>query len=314
MKKTLLLLLPVLGAALTGCPSNSLKTAGTADGKPDILHAALDTAVAPGDDFFTYANGTWLKNNPIPASESSMGIGKKVQDEVYGRLRQTSIEAADAKAAAGSNQQKIGDFWAVGMDSVKADQLGATPLKAELDRIAAMKTVAEVPGVIAHEIPLGVRALIGPGVAQDAKNSEHMALYLNQGGLGLPNRDYYFNTDARTKNIRAEYLKHVANTFALLGQDAATATANATRVMALETSLAKSSRKLEALRDPYANYHKMSLPQLDKLTPGLNWKTWLGQMGVATLDSVIVGQPEFYQNAGQLLKTKPLDDWKAYLS
>ncbi|MCI1188121.1 M13 family metallopeptidase [Hymenobacter sp. DH14] len=313
MKKHFLLL-PVLGAALAGCPANSLKTAGSADGKPDILRAALDTTVAPGDDFFSYANGTWIKNNPIPASESNMGIGKKVQDEVYARLRQTSIEAADAKAAAGSNQQKIGDFWAVGMDSVKADKLGATPLKAELDRIAAMKTAADVPGVIAHEIPLGVRALIGPRVGQDDKNSDKMVLYLRQSGLGLPNRDYYFNTDTRTKNIRAEYLKHVANTFKLLGQDEATAKTNADKVMALETALAKSSRKLEALRDPYANYHKMSIAQLNKLTPGIEWKSWLAQMEFTNVDTVIVGQPEFYQTVGQLLKTKPVADWKAYLT
>ena len=314
MKKTLFLL-PLLAAALTGCPSNSLKTASSANGKPDLLYAALDTTVAPGDDFFSYANGTWIKNNPIPASESNMGIGKKVQDEVYARLRQTSIEAAGAQdATPGSNQQKIGDFWAVGLDSVKADQLGATPLKAELDRIASMKTVAEVPGVIAHEIPLGVNALIGPRVSQDDKNSDKMALYLRQAGLGLPNRDYYFNTDSRTKNIRAEYLKHVANMFRLLGQNAATAQANAARVMALETTLAKSSRKLEALRDPYANYHKLSIAQLDKLTPGLDWKTWLDQMEFKNVDTVIVGQPEFYQTVGQLLKTAPLDDWKAYLT
>ncbi|MDO7847912.1 M13 family metallopeptidase [Hymenobacter sp. M29] len=312
MKKTLFLL-PLLAAFVTGCPSNSLKTADS-EAKPDLLYAALDTTVAPGDDFFSYANGTWIKNNPIPASESNMGIGRKVQDEVYARLRQTSEEAAKANAAAGSNQQKIGDFWAVGMDSVKADQLGAAPIQPELDRIAALKSVAEVPGVIAHEIPLGVRALIGPRVGQDDKNSDKMVLYLRQSGLGLPNRDYYFNTDTRTKNIRAEYLKHVANTFKLLGQDSTTAKANAARVMALETSLAKSSRKLEALRDPYANYHKMSIAQLDKLTPGLDWKTWFGQMGVPNADTVIVGQPEFYQTAGQLLKTKPLEDWKAYLT
>ena len=314
MKKRFLLLLPVLGAALAGCPANSLKTANSTDGQPDILHAALDTTVAPGDDFFAYANGTWLKNNPIPASESNMGIGKKVQDEVYARLRQTSIEAADAKAAAGSNQQKIGDFWAVAIDSVKADKLGTAPLKAELDRIAAMQSVADVPGVVAHEMRLGVRALIGPGVYQDAKKSDQMALYLNQGGLGLPNRDYYFNTDSRTKNIRAEYLKHVANTFKLLGQDAAAAQTNAAKVMALETTLAKSSRKLEALRDPYANYHKMPIAQLDKLTPGVSWKSWLGELGGTNVDTVIVGQPEFYQTVGQLLKTQPLAAWQAYLT
>ncbi|WP_201985927.1 M13 family metallopeptidase [Hymenobacter rubidus] len=312
MKKPLLLL-PLLAIAVTGCPSNSLKTANSGT-KPDLLHAALDTTVAPGDDFFTYANGTWLKNHPIPASESRWGIGQEVQNEVYARLRQTSIEAAAANAAAGSNQQKIGDFWAVGLDSAKADKLGYEPIKSELDRIAAMKTGAEVPGVIAHEIPLGVNALIGPRVSQDDKNSDKMALYLRQAGLGLPNRDYYFNTDSRTKNIRAEYLKHVANTFKLLGQDSSTAQTSAAQVMALETTLAKSSRKLEALRDPYANYHKMSIAQLDKLTPGINWKTWLGQLDFQQADTVIVGQPEFYQTVGQLLKSKPLADWKAYLA
>jgi len=307
-----LLLLPLLAAGAASCSSNSSNN-GT-DGKPDILHAALDTTVAPGDDFFSYANGTWIKNNPIPASESNMGIGKKVQDEVYARLRETSVEAAKANAAAGSNQQKIGDFWAVGMDSVKADKLGAAPLKPELDRIAAIKSVADVQAAIAREIPLGVRALIGPGVGQDDKNSDKMALYLRQSGLGLPNRDYYFNTDTRTKNIRAEYLKHVANTLKLLGQDEATAKANADKVMALETALAKSSRKLEALRDPYANYHKMGIAQLNKLTPGIEWKSWLAQMEFTKVDTVIVGQPEFYQTAAQLLKTKPVEDWQAYLS
>jgi putative endopeptidase len=313
MKKHLLLL-PLLAAAVTGCPSNSLKTADTAADKPDLLYAALDTTVAPGDDFFAYANGTWLKNNPIPASESSMGIGKKVQDEIYARLRQTSEEAAKANAPTGSNQQKIGDFWAMGMDSVKADKLGAAPIQPELDRIAALKTVAEVQAEIARLVPLGTDALLEVTVEQDDKNSDKMAVHLWQAGLGLPNRDYYFNADSRTKNIRAEYVKHVAKTFRLLGQDSAAAQANAARVMALETTLAKSSRKLEALRDPYANYHKMTIAQFDKLTPGLNWKTWFAQLGAPALDSVIVGQPEFYQTAGQLLQTKPLDDWKAYLT
>ncbi|MBF9235800.1 M13 family metallopeptidase [Hymenobacter sp. BT683] len=312
MKKHLFLL-PLLAAAVSGCPSNTLKTAESGE-KPDLLHAALDTTVAPGDDFFQYANGTWLKNHPIPSSESSWGIGREVQNEVYARLRQTSLEAAKSNAAAGSNQQKIGDFWAVGIDSVKADQLSAAPIKPELDRIAAMKSVAEVPAVSARLIPLGVNALIGPGVEQDAKRSDQMALYLWQAGLGLPNRDYYFNTDARTKNIRREYLRHVAATFRLLGQDSVAAQANTQRVMALETALAKSSRKLEDLRDPYKNYNKMSIAQLNKLTPGVDWNAWLTQLEVKTVDSVIVGQPEFYQTVGRLLKTAPLADWQAYLS
>jgi putative endopeptidase len=307
-----LLALPLLAALATAC--NSSSSSGSAGKQPDLLRAALDTTVAPGDDFFSYANGTWIKDHPIPASESNSGIGIEVQKEVYNRLRETSVEASKANAAAGSNQQKIGDFWAVGIDSAKADKLGYTPIKPELDRIAALKTPADVQAEIARLIPLGVDALIGPNVQQDAKNSDKMALYLLQAGLGLPNRDYYVNTDTRTKNIRRAYVRHLANTFKLLGQDSAAANAKAARVMALETTLAKSSRKLEALRDPYANYHKMSVAQLDKLTPGLDWKTWLAQLGHPQLDSVIVGQPEFYQTVNKLLKTTPLADWQAYLS
>ena len=184
-----------------------------------------------------------------------------MQKEIYGRLRETSIAAAKASAVAGSNQQKIGDFWAVGIDSVKANQLGYTPIQAELSQIAALKSAAQVPQEVARLIPLGVRALIGPRVSQDDKNSDKMALYLYQGGLGLPNRDYYFNADNRTKGIRRAYVRHVANTFKLLGQDSTAANANAGRVMALETDLAKSSRKLEALRDPYK---KRLVPELGK--------------------------------------------------
>ena len=308
------LYLPLLAALAAACHSSSTSSSASAGKQPDLLRAALDTTVAPGDDFFSYANGTWIKNHPIPASESNSGIGIEVQKEIYARLRATSVEAAKANAAAGSNQQKIGDFWAVGIDSVKADKLGYTPIKPELDRIAAIKTAADVPAVIAHEIRLGVRALIGPRVNQDEKNSDKMALYFYQSGLGLPNRDYYFNTDNRTKGIRRAYVRHVASMFKLLGQDSTTANASAAKVMALETTLAKSSRKLADLRDPYKNYHKMTLAQLDKLTPGISWKSWLGQLGVTNIDSVIVGQPEFYQAVGQLLKTKSVDDWKAYLS
>ncbi|WP_262386125.1 M13 family metallopeptidase [Hymenobacter sp. BT491] len=304
-----LLMSALWAAALAGCQPNG--KSGAAQG--DLLQANLDTTVRPGDDFFTYANGAWLKKHPIPASESSWGIGKEVQNEIYARLRAINEEAAKANAAAGTNQQKIGDFWATGMDSVKADKQGIIPLKPELDRIAAMRTSQDVQDEIARLKPLGVNALIGPFVAQDAKNSDKMALQLWQTGLGLPNRDYYFNKDTRTANIRKEYGKHVAKMFQLMGQDSVTAKASSARVVKLETTLAGSSRKLEALRDPYANYNKMAVNDLDKLTPGLDWKTWLGKMNLAKADTVIVGQPEFYKTAGQLLKTAAIDDWKAYL-
>ena len=301
-------LLAALGAACQSGPSTS------GAGKPDVLQAALDTTVAPGDDFFAYANGTWLQHHPIPASESSWGIGREVQNGVYAQLRSISQQAAGAQAAAGSAQQKIGDFWAVGLDSARADKLGAQPIQQELARIAALKLVGDVPGEIARLLPLGVNALVSVEVAQDDKNSAKMAVHLWQDGIGLPNRDYYFNTDARTRRIRAQYVRHVAATFRLLGQDSVVASANAARVMKLETTLARSSRKLEALRDPYANYHKLSVTQLGQLAPAISWPGWLRGLLLQQVDTVIVGQPEFYQTASRLLQTAPLADWQAYLS
>jgi len=322
-----LLVLLALGSCQPGSKSGA--------SQPDLLRANLDTTVRPGDDFFRYANGGWLKKHPIPASESSWSIGKEVQNEVYARLRALNEAAAKAQAAPGTSQQKIGDFWATGMDSATIDKQaavwraipaqprrmdsatidkqGLTPLKPELDRLAALRTPADVQAAISRLIPLGVNALIGPFVAQDAKNSEKMAPYLWQAGLGLPNRDYYFNKDKRTSGIRKEYGRHVARMFQLMGQDSGQAQANSGRVMRLETALAGSSRKLEALRDPYANYNKMAVVDLGQLTPGLDWKAWLAQMEFTTVDSVIVGQPEFYKQAGRLLKTASVDDWKAYL-
>ncbi|NVO30899.1 M13 family metallopeptidase [Hymenobacter lapidiphilus] len=304
-----LLLAPLLGLAVAACGPND--KAGAA--KPDLLSANLDTTVRPGDDFYNYANGTWFRQHPIPASESNWGIGKEVQNEIYGRLRKLNEDAAKATAAPGSTEQKIGDFWATGMDSATVNKQGLAPLQAELTRIRNISTVTGVQAAIARLQQLGVNALLGGYVQQDAKNSDKMALYLWQAGLGLPNRDYYFNKDARTANIRKEYEKHLGTMFGLLGQDAATAQASTKRVLALETRLAGASRKLEALRDPYANYNKMSLAQLDALTPGLNWKPWLAEMSFAKVDTVIVGQPEFYQEASRLLRTAPLADWQAYL-
>ncbi|MDF7814453.1 M13 family metallopeptidase [Hymenobacter sp. YC55] len=304
-----LLAAPALLLALASCQSGNKSNSG----QPDLIQANLDTTVRPGDDFFKYANGTWLKKHPIPASESSWSIGQEVQDEVYARLRALNEEATKAKAAAGTTQQKIGDFWATGMDSVTADKQGIAPLKPELDRLAALRTPADVQAAIARLIPLNVNALIGPFVSQDNKNSEKMALYLYQAGLGLPNRDYYFNKDKRTANIRKEYGGHVAKMLELMGEDAATAQRHSAQLVKLETALAGSSRKLEALRDPYANYNKMAVADLNKLTPGLDWKPWLAQMELGKVDSVIVGQPEFYREAGRLLRTTPIEDWKAYL-
>ena len=302
--------LPLLLVALASCQSTGQSDASA---QPDLLQANLDTTVRPGDDFFRYANGAWLQKHPIPASESSWSIGKEVQNEVYARLRKINEDAAHDKGAASGNQQKIGDFWATGMDSVAADRQGLAPLRPELVRIDAVQSVPALLAEIARLRMLGVTTPLGSYVAQDDKNSEKMQLQLHQTGLGLPNRDYYFNRDARTANIRREYGRHVANMLRLLGQDSTAARAGSSRIVRLETALAQSSKKLEALRDPYANYHKLSVAQLDKLTPGLRWRSWLTQLDAAKVDTVIVGQPAYYQTVGQLLQKTPLADWRDYL-
>ncbi|WP_337042136.1 M13 family metallopeptidase [Emticicia sp. 17c] len=297
------------GFWLVSCQSGSKESS-----QRDILAEVVDTTVSPKDDFFKYAVGTWLKNNPIPASESAWGIGSLVQDETYKRLRTISEESAKGSTSAGSSEQKIGDFWFTGMDSVSIEKQGINPIKADLDRIAAIKDINGVLNEVALQHTYGIGTLFGAYIFQDEKNSEEQALHLYQGGLGLPDRDYYFNTDTRTANIRKEYKAHLQRMFKLLGNDEATATQNAEKVYALEEKLAKNSRKIEALRDPYKNYNKMDLAALEKLAPSMKFKDLFTAMQTPQVKSAIVGQPEFYTAVENLLKTTPIDTWKAYLN
>lgn len=301
------LLSAVLLGGLTACQNNN-----TQPPRPDVVAANMDTTVKPGDDFFLYANGGWIKNNPIPDEESRWGIGNMVNEELYKRVL-TINEKAVADATAGGNSKKLADFWLSAMDTIAIEQAGIKPLQPELDKIDALQDIPSLMQLIADWERKGISPAFSAFIFQDAKNSEQMALYLYQGGLGLPNRDYYFNTDARTTTIRNEYVKHLAKMFQLLGEDSGTAAQNATTVMTLETRLAKASRKLEALRDPYANYNKFAVTDLKKLTPAVDWKTWANNIGADKVDSVIVGQPEFYKELQAVLTTVSLNDWKTYL-
>ncbi len=308
MKYTLLFAGAV--ALLASCTSSSEKKQPARD----VLAENLDTTINPADDFFKYANGGWIKKNPIPESERSYGIAKLVMNETYDRMLKLSKDAAaDTKAGKGSSTQKIGDFYFTGMDSATCDAQGYTKLQPEFDLISNIKDKNGVLSVIAHQQMIGCNPLYGMGIYQDEKKSDQYALHLQQGGIGLPNRDYYFNNDARTKNIRTEYVKHVANMFKLLGDDENTSAKHADAIMKLETNLAKASRKLEDLRDPYANYHKMNMAELNKLNPSMNFHEMFAAMNIKNVDSVIVGQPEFYKEVENSLKTVSVDDWKTYL-
>jgi putative endopeptidase len=310
MKKIIVLALGLFYVALnSGCSH----TPNPGPDK-DVVFKNLDTTANPGTDFFAYANGGWIKKNPIPAAYSAWGISNLVNEEIRNQLRKISEDALNEHAAKGSNSQKIGDFYASGMDSIKIEQQGLSPLKAEFDAIDQLKDVKSVLATIAHLHTIGVGTFISPGIYQDAKKSDRMALHLWQGGLGLPNRDYYFNTDKKTSDIRKDYAEtHLPTMLQLSGLTDIDAKKAAKAVFAIEKDLASKSRKLEDLRDPYANYNKLSINQLHALTPAIDWAIVFEKMELKKVDSVIVGQPEFYQEVNTLLKKYTLNDWKAYL-
>ena len=280
----------------------------------DFLFQYIDSTVKPGDDFFKFATGTWMKNNPIPSSERRWGIANLVRNDIYDKLLNLSNEAAaDGKAADGSNAQKIGAFWSTGMDSSIIEAQGLLPLKAQFDKIDGIKTKQDVLNVMAEFQIYAGSPLFSAAIYQDEMNSNKYALHFYQGGIGLPQRDYYFNTDERTSNIRKEYKDHLTKMFQLLGDDSKKAAANSQTVYKMEEDLARASRKLEDLRDPYANYNKMSVSDFNKITPSINWSQMMTAMRISGIDTVIVGQPEFYKQVEKSLSTVSVDDWKTYL-
>ena len=281
--------------------------------KEDILRAHIDTSVMPGEDFFSYANGTWIKNNPIPADETAYGIGELVQKELYAKLRKINDDAL-AKAEKSGPGQQIGDFWFSAMDTIGIEKNGVEPLRDELNKIAAMKSREDIMMQAVHMHSYGANVFFDEGVSQDPKRSDVEAYNMDQGGLGLPNRDYYFNTDERTKKIRDMYPGFIAKVFMLMGADNAQANAKAQAIVTLETDLAKSSRKLEDLRDPYKNYNKYAISNLKTMSPGIDWPKYLAEIGVKHVDSVIVGQPEFYKELDKVIATADMQTLKDYMT
>ena len=279
----------------------------------DVVGKNIDKTAKPGDDFFKYANGGWIKQNPIPAAYSQWGIGNLVQEDVWAKLKTISENAVIQNKTLDkveNNTRKIANFYATAMDTVLIEKVKLNPIYIELATIDGIKDVAGLLKAITYFHSIGIPTGFDLGVYQDMKNSEVNALYLSQGGLGLPNRDYYFNKDARTVKIVKDYkTKHMPNMLEFINPKYLT---GATAIFDLEKRLASKSRKLEDLRDPYANYNKMSVADLNKLTPNINWNNIFEQLNIKT-DSVIVGQPEFFTQLNKIVKTIPLSNWKNYL-
>ncbi len=302
--KSRLLIACAIWMSVTACKNDTQKS--------DFLVANIDSATNPATDFFQFANGKWIQNNPVPADESAWGIGNLVKEEIYVRLKNINEKAIADNSPKGTIAQKIADFWKSGMDTISINKLGLQPLNPQLQAITQIKSVDDIILLAADFHRKGIPVMFTDYVAQDDKNSEQMAYLLVQGGLGMPNRDYYFNVDAKSNAARIAYQQYLIKTFIQLGNNPTTAATCSHEVYSLETKLATASRKLADLRDPYKNYHKMNMEGLKKTAPSILWNTYLQGIGITHIDSLIVGQPEFFANLSKVLTTTSLDDWKNY--
>ncbi|HEV7781616.1 MAG TPA: M13 family metallopeptidase [Chitinophagaceae bacterium] len=307
------LALSALVFSASSCKNKDKTSSGTSPDKPDALAVNLDSTISPAEDFFQYANGGWIKNNPIPGEQSAWGIGNLVIEENLKRLREISEKAATSNAAKGSSEQKIGDFWTMAMDSAKIEADGLKPLQPMLDKVNAISDIKSLVATVAELKKAGSSTLFSDFVTQDDKNSEVMTYKLWQGGIGLPEREYYFKKDSATANIRAAYVKYITDMLTMAGDDPAAAATAAKNILVLETKLATSSRKLADLRDSYKNYNKMAIADLGKMNGSVDWNNFLSVTGVKSIDSVIVGQPEFFTALDNVLKSTPIADWKSYV-
>ena len=313
-----------LGLAVLGLGSLAATIAAGPPTKPaptppqkgvGINIANIDPSVKPCEDFFHYASGNWLKNNPVPAAESRWGSFNELADHNNATLRAILNDAAKnaAKAPKGTNAQKVGDFYASAMDSMAIETAGLKYLQPHLNRIAAIKTLDEMQHFLADPKAQAGSVWFGSGVGPDEKISTQYAVQLGQGGLSLPDRDYYLKDDARSKSIRAAYDTYLVNMFKMLGDAEATAKTNAATVQRIETRLAKASKSRVDLRDPYANYNKMTMAEASAAYPNIALPLMLKENGLGAAKEVIVGQPDFLKEVSAMLKEEPIADQQQYL-
>jgi len=301
--------------ALASCQQNGKKDNSEAKSERKLLDPAnMDTTVHPGDNFFLYANGTWLKNNPIPASQTRWGSFNELQENNYKALHELLDAAASNKdAKPGSADQKVGDLYRSGMDSATIDKAGITPINGMLKRIDDIKDANGLLAEIAQSQTEGMGQLFGFYVGPDDKHVTTEICQMGQGGLGLPDRDYYFDKDERTTKIRDAYKQYQVTVFKELGEDSVTAMKDAADVYKLESALAGASMTRVEMRDPYKLYNKYNFESFNKLTPGIDWKVMFTNMKAGNQDSFLVGMPKFFTEVSKQLKATPLEVWKKYL-
>jgi putative endopeptidase len=273
----------------------------------------LDRGVKPCEDFYKFANGGWMAKNPVPPEYSSWGTPQVLRERNLEQLHTILEAASNSKAPKGSNEQKIGDFYYSVMDTKTRDTAGLTPIDPWLQRIDQIKDARSLQAAFAYLATYNVDSPFGVGSTSDLKNSRQVIAEVSQSGISLPDRDYYLKDDEKSKTIREQYVKHVAKTFELTGEDSAKAEADAAAVLEIETRLAGASLGRIELRNPTSSYHPMTAEERKALTPNFDWAFYAENVGLTGLATLNVAQPKFFKEVDSMLTEVPLESWKTYL-
>lgn len=313
MIKSIFLCSSIAAAVLLSACNNGNNTTVTTDTtkRRFIETANMDSSVKPGDNFYLFVNGKWIQHAQIPGTQTSTGAGMDLYNRTRDHIKTLLEDAAKSNATKGTNEQLVGDFYASGMDSVTVEKRGYDPLKPYLQRATSITDANSIMQLEADMHKNGFAYIIGMGVGPDQKNSRMNIVGLAQSGLGLPDRDYYLKTDASTVAIQNAYKSYMQKLFTLLGDDSGTAVKKVAAVYALEKNMAQSHRTNVELRDPESNYNKTAVADLDRKEPNIGWTVFFDSLGIK-IDSADVGQPAYYAKLNDLLKSTPIDTWKAY--
>ncbi|HEY6304295.1 MAG TPA: M13 family metallopeptidase [Terriglobales bacterium] len=306
-----LMLVPVLYAQDKAAENNSEVATPTADVR--FSAAMLDKSIDPCNDFYAFACSKWLAQNPVPADHAAWGRFNELQDRgeyiVRGILEKASVDRPGRSAA----EQKIGDYYASCMDEAAVEKAGTKPLEKDFNHIAAIQSKGDLPTEIVWLHREGADVLFGFDSGSDFKNASQIIAQVDQGGLGLPDRDYYFKDDEKSVELRKKYLAHVAKMFVLLGDNETKAAAEAKVIMEIETGLAKGAYDMTSRRDPQKVYHKLTNQELAALSPAFNWTTYFAGVSAPRFDSLNVIEPDFIKNMQEVINAHSLDEWKTYL-
>ncbi|MBI9053175.1 MAG: M13 family metallopeptidase [Bacteroidales bacterium] len=282
------------------------------DKKITLDVSLIDTTFDPAEDFYHYANNGWMQNNPLPADESRYGSFDQLGKETSVKVQTLLEELAKGTYEAGSNEQKIGDFYSMGMDMETIEAQGLEPLKPEFEKIASIATIEDVQKQIAHFHTYGIGSVFGFYGSIDSKNSSMNIAHLSQSGLGMSDRDYYLNDDERTVEIRNAYETHLVKMMVLSGITEEDATVKAKTIVKIETRLAKASFTRLENRNPHATYNKKTQEEVNKIYPNFDWKNYMTSIGVEYDGDIIVRQPKFFEEVNKMMVDVPVEEWKDY--